>query len=228
MKQKIWTFGDSFTESFNVPKTFGSHDWRLEYVRWLGRMPKVYGEIMSEKLNYELVNLGKSGSCNDSIFETICLNINKIKDNDIVIIGWSSPLRFRLASEMDNENWVNILPFYKKVRIGEGNSKTLFKNSISDNTLDEIFYNRKSVRYIDEVLYKTQMINKALNKNKVIHWSPFTEYFSEVKSISECTKIVDETNGKINDPHFSEKGHIELSEKLLKMLEFYDKKYKII
>jgi hypothetical protein len=67
-----------------------------------------------------------------------------------------------------------------------------------------------------------------LNKNKVIHWSPFPEYFSEVKSISECTKIVDETSGKINDPHFSEKGHIELSEKLLKMLEFYDKKYKII
>ena len=58
--------------------------------------------------------------------------------------------------------------------------------------------------------------------------SPFTEYFSEVKSISECTKIVDETNGKINDPHFSEKGHIELSEKLLKMLEFYDKKSKMI
>jgi hypothetical protein len=228
MKQTIWTFGDSFTESFNVPKTFGSHDWRLEYVRWLGRMPKVYGEIMSEKLNYELVNLGKSGSCNDSIFETICLNINKIKDNDIVIIGWSSPLRFRLASEMNNENWVNILPSYKINRIGEGNSKHLFKNSVSDNTFDEIFYNRKSIRYVDEVLYKTQIINKALDKNKVIHWSPFPEYFSEIKPITECTKIVDETDGKINDPHFSEKGHIELSDRLLEMLEFYNKKNKII
>jgi hypothetical protein len=228
MKQKLWIFGDSFSESFNAEKTFGTVDWRLNYLRYLGRIPKVYGEIISEKLNYELVNLARSGSCNDSIFEKICLNINDIRDNDVVIIGWSCPLRFRLAAEIGDENWVNMLPFYRVNRIGEGNSKTLFKNSISDNTLDEIFYNRKSYRYIDEIVYRTQIINKALNKNKVIHWSPFPDYVLDIKSITECTKIVDETNGKIKDPHFSEQGHIELSEALLKMLDFYDKKNKFI
>jgi hypothetical protein len=228
MKGKLWTFGDSFTESFNAEKTFGSTDWRLKYLRWLGRIPKVYGEIISEKLNYELINLGKSGSCNDSIFEQVCLNINKIGDDDIVIIGWSCPLRFRLSAEIGELNWVNMLPFYKKSRIGEGNSKTLFKKSISDNTLDEIFYNRRSIRYVDEIVYRVQLINKALNKNKVAHWSPFPDYILDIKSITGCTNIFNETNGKINDPHFSEKGHIELSETLLKMLDFYDKKNKFI
>jgi len=68
MKRTLWTYGDSFTESMN---TATGALWVDEYVGWKGYIPKVYGEIISDNMGMELVNLGKGGSDNYSIFQSV-------------------------------------------------------------------------------------------------------------------------------------------------------------
>ena len=68
MKKTLWTFGDSFTESFGTTK---GRNWIDNYIDWKGYVPKVYGEIISDEMGFELVNLGKGGSDNYSIFQNI-------------------------------------------------------------------------------------------------------------------------------------------------------------
>ena len=41
---KLWVFGDSFSEPFSKVKQV---PWKIEYIQWKGYMPKCYGEIIS-------------------------------------------------------------------------------------------------------------------------------------------------------------------------------------
>ncbi len=55
------------------------------------------------------------------------------------------------------------------------------------------------------------------NKCKVIHWSPFQNSNNimdiiRIDCLENLEKIVDETNGYLNDKHYSENGHKILSE----------------
>ena len=50
MKRTLWTFGDSFTARF------ANTGWSTNYVKWKGYIPKVYGEIISDKLEMQLQN----------------------------------------------------------------------------------------------------------------------------------------------------------------------------
>lgn len=217
MSKKLWTFGDSFTAFYDI-----NQGWANQYANWKGYIPKVYGQIIAEKLGYELINLGRAQSDNYRILETICTNSIAIKENDLIIIGWSSPVRFRLVTESKYDNqemWQSILPSVK-----ENNSALTFNNTISENTLNEILYNRKSFKYIQEVINWTKLINKGFinNKNKVIHWSPFGDFqssmFSEDIKVIKCDTIDNETNGAILDKHFSEIGQVELANELIKII----------
>jgi hypothetical protein len=193
----VWTFGDSFTEGFK-----SEDSWAKTYVEWKGYVPLTYGEIISNKLNYEIINLGKSGFDNYSIFETFCKNIKKIKDNDIVIIGWSDVGRFRLSNE--NEEWKRLLP-----NTFDGTNKL---NNISQNTIDEILVNRLSNLYVEEVNSWIELIKMSSNNFKVINWSTFNKGEINGIFVKGVEKIKSETKGVIDDGHFSENGQKQLSE----------------
>lgn len=208
MSKKLWTFGDSFTAFFN-----DKDGWANQYIKWKGYKPKVYGEIIAEKLGYELVNLGRGSSDNYRILETICINSTNIKENDLIIIGWSSSVRFRLVTDDKYEIWEPVLPNVEK-----HSYKLTFKNTISENTLNEILYNRKSTRYVEEVNNWTLLIDKAFGNNKVIHWSPFGNMGS-INTIRGCNRIYEETNGEVADGHYSEIGQKELADELLRIIE---------
>jgi hypothetical protein len=196
----VWTFGDSMTERFK-PEI----KWSKDYIDWKGYQPKVYGNFLSESLNYDLQNLGKGGSDNYSIFETFCKSYHLIKEEDIVIIGWSSYLRFRMINK-DNL-WQSIIPNYENFMGGF--------DSVSENTLNEILINRNSQRSVDEVNNWIAFINSACLNKKIIHWSTIQGNEElNIYHFFEMQRIKDETNGLINDLHFSEKGHKRLSSEL--------------
>jgi hypothetical protein len=197
----VWTFGDSFTDGFRSNDT-----WAKTYVDWKGYIPLTYGEIISKELNYELINLGKGGSDNNTIFESFIKNIDNIKDGDIVIIGWSDIGRFRLATK--NNEWSSFVPNFD-------NNLTDMEN-ISDQTIMEICINRLSDVYIDEVNIWINFIKKTIKNFKVINWSSFNQGKINGIFIFELEQITSETNGVIKDFHFSEKGQKQLSEILLK------------
>ena len=195
MKQKLYIFGDSFSAGFSFES-----NWTNPYVNWKGYTPKGFGEIISQKLNLELINLAENASDNYSILQKFCDNVKNIKKNDLVIIGWSSPLRFRLVSN----DWITILPNNDKF-----STKEIDKTKISESTLIEILLNRDDIRYCNEVNSWIKLLNN-LDKN-IIHWTPFDQRL-DCMFLSKFETIVTETNGELNDWHFSENGHLQLSD----------------
>ena len=194
----VWTFGDSNTDGFR-----SSDLWAKKYVEWKGYQPKTYGEIIAENLGFELINLGKGGSDNYTIFETFCESIGRIEKNDIIIFGWSSPLRFRLVNDWGF--WKPILPM---INLNDHSLK-----NISINTINELLVNRNHTSYSMEVNNWISLINLAFKDNKIVHWTSFK---CEIKATHVgVSRITLDTNGEIDDGHFSEKGHLELSEMLM-------------
>lgn len=207
MSQKLYIFGDSFSAGFSFES-----NWTNNYVNWKGYTPQGFGEIVSEKLNLELINLAENASDNYSILQKFCDNVDNIKKNDLVIIGWSSPLRFRLVSNNlknydcaqitglpNHTDWITILPNYD-----EFSTKKFDRTKISESTLIEILLNRDDIRYCNEVNSWIKLLNNV-NKN-IIHWTPFDQRLNCI-FLNKFETIFHETNGELNDWHFSEKGH---------------------
>lgn len=197
----VWTFGDSMTERYNP-----AYKWSRDYIDWKGYVPKVYGNFVSEMLNYDLQNLGVAGCDNYTIFERFCNAYPKIQDGDIVIIGWTSSIRFRLVDK--NGQWKSLVPNFE-------NHIPNF-NSISESTINETLINRDHKKYIDEVNNWIGFIDSACVNKKIIHWDTIkgdgefnTYHFFEMEKIRE------ETNGECNDSHFSENGQKELAVNLI-------------
>ena len=200
----VWTFGDSFTERYNP-----NQKWAKEYMDWKGYLPKVYGNFISEMLNYNLKNLGKAGSDNYSIFEEFCKSYKNIKDDDIVIIGWSYFGRFRLANK--GNTWISLVPNF--------NNHLNSFDSISENTINEILINRTNSIYIEEVNNWIKFISLACSNKKIIHWSTLKgEGELNTHHFFQMEKIYEETDGLINDTHYSENGQKELADKILNAL----------
>jgi lysophospholipase L1-like esterase len=122
-----------------------------------------------------------------------------------VVFGWSSAIRFRLITKDDE--WLPLIPLHS-------NCIERF-NDISQQTIDEIHVNRMSGKCVEEMNNWINLIN--LQKHISVHWTPF-QYPNEYKPIPikifgpETVTLA--TNGKINDGHFSEKGHQELAEQI--------------
>ena len=203
MDMKLWTFGDSLTAAFSK-----DYPWSNSYINWKGYQPKVYGDFISETLNLDLINLGRGGSDNYTIFESFCNVSDKFNEGDLVIFGWSSPIRFRLVN--GNDIWNTLLPSY--------NGNYMDVNNISINTIEEILVHRENIKFCDEVNCWIKLINNFLNKINVtaLHWTTFDKRLNAYY-IQDAETIKSETNGFIIDEHFSENGHIKLAKKLIEL-----------
>lgn len=212
MNRRIWTFGDSFTESFSD----NNADWVSKYTDWKGYVPKVYGEVIAEEMGLELVNMGKGGSDNYSILQSICDSVRAIDKDDIILIGWSTTTRFRLVSKYGF--WKPIIPNFDK------NLRNL--ENISKDTIDEVLVNRTHNLYIDEVRSWIKLLDYTFSNNTLIHWSPL-EYGAAKNHFKHLETIRTETNGVIDDGHYSESGHKELGKILMDMI-YNNKKRNLI
>ena len=201
----LWTFGDSFSTSFKDNPFFLIG----KYIEYKGYIPKIYSEIIAEKLKMDLKIYSEPGRDNYTIFESICSVSNEISDNDIIIIQWSSFNRFRFVNEQNE--WISIFPnLYPNHP--PFNNPGKFPPS-ERHTFDKIGLNRidHEKKYSDEVNNWMLLINKSFINNKIIYWTPFESslinalYFKDIDTVSK------ETNGKISDKHYSEDGHKKLA-----------------
>lgn len=198
---KLFIFGDSFSCRFN--NTFFD-----DYTKWKGYVPKYFGDIISNELAIHHHNYAKLGSDNYTIFESICNNITKVKPNDMMIIGWTSRNRFRIV-DTNNLNW-------KMVTMNSSNTD----NTISKQSIDELFLNRSSVLYAYEVNSWIHLLNSLLPNTKIINWC-WSEYEKEINALNlpNMETIGYETNGELKDMHYNELGHLQLSDVFLKELQ---------
>ena len=208
MKKCLWIFGDSFSDEFTPPDYDNIYDFRRIYVNYKGYVPKVFGQLISEELDLEYRNHAEQGECNDGIFQNICDVSDEIKDGDILIINWSYPNRFRIASK--NGYWLRIVPNY------EPDSKLL--GDVSMNTINEILINRSSYLFIKEVDSKIKFIKNAFKNNLIINWASFNHEYKLALFLNEYESINKETNGVINDGHYSENSHIKLAEYFIEII----------
>lgn len=201
---KLYVFGCSHSAkhgnnlTFNVIKNY--YDFRN------GNFPKTWSELLSEYLNYELLNFGEWGYDNYTIFSKFCKNLNNINKNDIVIIGWSELSRFRMFSEKKN----TFISFNRGSRSDNQDCEFL-----TQSTIDEILVNRFNYMWVDEVYDWMSVIDSLSNKIdfKVIYWS-FYGVFPKLYILDKlldlgAETISEETKGLVTDKfHLGEKGHI--------------------
>jgi hypothetical protein len=202
---RIFAFGDSFTNGFEDEKALHVK----EYISWKGYKPKGYLNFLSEYYSCEVYNFAIQGNDNYSILESFCNNFDKIKDDDLVVINWSKVERFRVVNTLDS--WVRIVPNHLGI---------LNQTDISLKTANEIMVNRMSKKYVEEVLNWSKLIDQISKGKKILQWSYIKDFKS--KTINFINPIFEnitrETNGYLNDNHFSEKGNEELSKYILKYL----------
>lgn len=207
MKKTLWTFGGSFTEGYTK-----KYNWSKKYIEWKGYTPKVYGDIIAEKLDLELKNIGEAGICNYTLLERICEYLDKIRDDDIIIVNWAPTIRFRLVDQ-NKKIWRPVMP-------GKFSNVEYFGEIVSQTTIDEIFVNRDSKLYQNEVFNWIKLINKAFKPNIIIHWTPAPEMSdANLLNFSQYNRIKNETNGVVIDNHYSELGHIEVADSLIQIIE---------
>jgi hypothetical protein len=189
----IYVFGDSFSED-NENKNKSSYIDR--YFEYKGRKVKFYTELLSEKLNQPIKNFARGGVCNDFMFLEFMKNYKDIKSGDIVIFGWADISRFLIPN---NEDW------YSNVH---------GCNILSQNTVVEIKMMRNDPLFVKRQFEIIEFIdNCLLNDISTIHWT-----WATIPSVN-CLTIYKETNGKIDDSHYSEEGHLDLYQKILSQLK---------
>jgi hypothetical protein len=193
----IWIFGDSFSTPFEH-NTLGI--WCNDYIKWKGYSPKTFGDILSTELDLPVKHLAVGGIGNDSIFEIIQKHAPLIQKEDIVIIGWSSVLRYRLA--VSNNTFTTIIPNYLNY-----NKAINELDFISNNTLDELIVNRELLIWKEELYNRVKFLNWLFEDMVLIQWTPFKYGDIKINGFSNVHTIKIDTNGKIDDAHYSEQGH---------------------
>ena len=216
---KLWVFGDSYSEPFYKENNM---QWKKAYILWKGYTPKCYGETISESLRLKHINCAIGGADNYTIFDSIIENLEKIKSNDVIIIGWSHTLRFRVVNKNNTFNTIRPSSLETVFRI---NHQSPYLD-LSDNTLKEITLNRNGNVYIQELNNYIYLLNFIFKKNKIIHWSPFRQdidgLHTTYKSVSKLELVKEETKSVIEDSHFSESGHNCLSNEFINIINNYD------
>jgi hypothetical protein len=200
--KRIWYFGDSNTEDYNT-----NYPWAKQYLEWKGYKPEHWTKLFAERLGLPYSNFGLGGSDNYTIFKSLSDNIEMIGDNDIVIIGWTTVIRGRIANMNSNE-WFTITPICNPD----------FKYITTDAILQLVSI-RDSPLYVHEVLDWQKVIKRAFKTNTLIFWSTFPEFLHRGIMDSRYWKgergylsINSETKGVINDEHFCEVGNVIIAD----------------
>lgn len=196
----LHTFGCSYTAFYETSSN------RPDFIKYKeykgGKYPKIWPELLSEKLNLRLNNPADGGSSNYDIFQSLCDNVDKFQKGDVIIVGWSYKERFRLVSYSDR--------MFRKVG---PNFDIGHLDNITANTVEEILFNRCHSTWVEEIRSWEKIIKKlcASLEIQVLFWS-FDPDIGEknfkyrlVKLGAETIAI--ETKGKINDHHLGEQGH---------------------
>ena len=230
----LWTFGCSFTGEYypiDHPIMKSTYD---DYKKWKGGyISKVWPTLLGEKLEYQVKNMGRGGDSNYGILEQFFKCADKIKEGDIVIFGWTHIARFIAANETIRD-FNQVLPSQLNYEDTGLSSKTIdeilinrtnplwlsevinwikfinlymekSKINIFHWTSDENIFNKESY-FVDN---KRFIVVREENQPKMILGYLSEPMFHNNKRIA---KIVEETNGEVNDCHFGEFGHKVQSE----------------
>lgn len=194
-------FGDSFTS-----------DIQVEYVKKYKKHEDYHwGEIVANTYNLNLVNLGVGSFSNDRILDKIIENFSIINTDDVVIIGKTFYSRFDIPSKRReikdvSSKFTTITPRSQLLDFGftlEEAEAIIVFSTIMD---DKDFVDRTNLRY--------EFIKNFLDVKKVKNC-----IFWEVQDLwNNFENIKTATDGRIDDNHWSYKGHKDFANYILNKL----------
>jgi hypothetical protein len=202
MNNTLWTFGDSFTYGNGC---LPNNIYTAQYKK--SDKDKIWPEIVSTELNFQLKNIGMGMFSNDKIIDSIIENYEYINKNDIVIIGKTFYHRFDIPN-FENNELITISPnpenFLSQNYTKSEIQSISYFSSIMDSNL---FKKRQDIRFdfLEKLLIKKQV-------KKCIIWDVATTW-------DLYQTIRTETNNEIYDHHWSYKGHYDFSNYILNKLK---------
>ena len=201
---KLWIIGDSFSAEFFHPKE-GPNSYKNLYSKYKGYTPKFFGQIISERLNIDYQILPEGPNDNSRMLELFIDNMDKMKDGDILSFGWTSTSRLSIVDCINNKWEI----------VNAGNMTGDFLHGIRVSSLVDFAINRDHILYIKQLIKWMKLIDRSVPNVKVIHWTWTNNTYFPFE------RIVDDTEGIIDDIHWSEKGHEQFANWFL---DVYNKK----
>lgn len=210
MKKKLFLFGDSFTYGVGcIPEYEYYESYRKEG-------DDVWFNIVANTLNLEVKNYGMGLYSNDKIIDSIIDAYDFMDEGDYVIIEKGFSHRFDIPN-LNNEVLITIAP----------NCKRLLTSDFTFTSKQYSEWEINSIDYMATVL-DSHLINDRHNKRfdflkkiieqknvkKCIIWD-ITEYMDR----SEYPIIFDETNGKVDDYHWTFNSNKKFADNILMKLK---------
>lgn len=197
MKNKLWTFGDSFTEGV-------LYNYEKELIDIFGYEPKNWVDIISDELNLEVKNISYGGLCNYEIISNILENIPNIKKGDLVIISDTLPQRILgFDNSINKITSINTESLLKQTEEFQLENKTILIDYVHDFILK---YEEKWNEYWK--LEFKKIVDIFLS-------SGIECYFWNYSKWQQFSTLFQETDKKIVDDHWGPKGCQDFSKYLL-------------
>ena len=207
MKNTLWTFGDSMTFGHGCNDDCVS-ETKIEYLEYKKDGDNIWTDHLGKLLNCKVNNFGKNGVSNDYIFDKIIDNFDNIRENDIVIIN--TTLYGRIDVPI-GDSLCNVLSSY------EG-AKKIIKDHINEEEKEKIeAVINFQYHFSNHQFYKERHKNRfEFLRNRFVNDKKISFFFmwsleDDDGIYRSFQTIKDHTNGKINDTHFSFKGHLDFA-----------------
>tara|TARA_Y100000389_G_scaffold15781_1_gene13973 strand:+ start:173 stop:880 length:708 start_codon:yes stop_codon:yes gene_type:complete len=226
---KVWFFGDSFTNGHGCRPGFEY------YERYPNLREKIWTDLISEKLNLEQVNLGISGNSNTYILKQLIENLKNFKSGDYIFLTNTLPIRIVYPTKETK----TIKPFTTDIILWpKFNKERAHLNEFITTKEEEkivIEYIHQSVvgketawnNFYNEQFFSIQ--NFLLNTGVEVYTWSHQLWFGKSKKlqnviINKYETIDKATKGKVDDGHWSWKGHRDFYNEFIKRIE--KKEYK--
>ena len=203
----VWVFGDSFSVDFENNR-IGNFEL---YKDLKGSYPKSWGKLISEELGCDYKNFAQGGWDNYSILQSFCENITEIKPNDIVFVGWAPEPRIRITDENGKWRSFNVMSQIDWGGISSDCILDLLLNRVTGE-------HRESNKGVEEERIAWENMIKFTMKDMILHiwrWSNIIDRGYQT--------IQEESDGNIEDTHWSENGHVSYFKDLIKELNLMNK-----
>jgi hypothetical protein len=201
---KVYTFGDSFTEGA------GCKPDDEYYKKYNKNNELIWPEIVSKHYNAELINTGLGGCSNEIILDKILENWNRIKKEDIVVIGKTFSHRFDIPAFPFKNKLVTVWgpSWFDFPDVKDYPSLDSLKNYLAFYRVDNSLYDNRHCNYFNFLKIQLEVTKNV----KVVFWQ--TD-----RNIKNVETITTATNGTIIDGHFSYKGHQDFAQWVISKLE---------
>ena len=204
-RNNLWMFGCSFTTGTQC------NEGERYYDEYKNRRGKKFSELLSEEYNLRLIDLSVPGTSNEIILYRIVESIPKMKRGDMVVIGQTRSTRTFIFS--GERNWLGD-------ETGQFSRKYIPLVSPDIYFLKKEGFSNKFIEQLVGILHTTKLKHEKIWENYYGDWFNNVIKIIEEKECRvvlwgpEMWKTFDtvrkDTNGVVDDGHFSWKGHKEM------------------